>query len=422
MARRASAGSPAARRARTRSARRLARTLPRLRDGERLEQRRRVGGLALAAQAGGVEARRHRRRDRVAALAPERAEEGGDLPGADPVLAGEVDAPEHVEEGGVLGRAAQRVDDDALGRAGAVLLHQEVRIAQRLLRRPVRELDGERQPLAHQPAVAGALVGEGHDRHHLRVARRRGQGRAHVLDRRVGAVGGDGGAGAELQRRRHGYGPRRSPSRRGRRSPRPRRSRTSISARATSMSRARVARGHAGDEAAERRDRGVGPALGEVEPGEGAQVGRLAGPGFGPGFSPAVPSGAAAARAASSARAASAPLTSSRNWARVRAGPGSAGSAAAARSTASASSGVPLLRCQLHQRRPRPGVAGEEAVHRRELGADGGVVALLLEEREAGEVQPLVAGHRGEAGLDARRAPRRYPWPAAGRRRGRGGP
>ena len=62
----------------------------------------------------------------------------------------EVDAPEHVQELAVLGVAAERVDDDALGRAGAVLLHQETGVAQRFRRRPARELDRERQPLAHR--------------------------------------------------------------------------------------------------------------------------------------------------------------------------------------------------------------------------------------------------------------------------------
>ena len=97
---------------------------------EGLEHRGRVGGPALALEAGGVEARGHRRRQRI----PLVAQEAGDLPGPGPVLPREVDAPEHVQELAVLGVAAERVDDDALGGAGAVLLHQEVGVAQRLRR------------------------------------------------------------------------------------------------------------------------------------------------------------------------------------------------------------------------------------------------------------------------------------------------
>ena len=63
------------------------------------------------------------------------------------------------------------------------------------------------------------------------------------------------------------------------------------------------------------------------------------------------------------------------------------------------------------ERRAHAGVVGEEAAHRRELVADGGGLALLLEQRETGEVQPLVVRRRGEAGLDAGERPAGVPGP-----------
>ena len=74
-------------------------------EGEGLEHRRCCLRLALAAETGGVEARRHCRCHRIRLC----AQDPGDLPDAGPVLAGEVDASEHVEEFAVIrGRGAAR--------------------------------------------------------------------------------------------------------------------------------------------------------------------------------------------------------------------------------------------------------------------------------------------------------------------------
>ena len=69
-----------------------------------------------------------------------------------------------------------------------------------------------------------------------------------------------------------------------------------------------------------------------------------------------------------------------------------------------------------------PVSSGKSRVHAGQLRPDGGHVAPLFEEREAGEVQALVLGHRREAGIDAGERAVRRPWPPAGRRRAPGAP
>ena len=161
---------------------------------------------------------------------------------------------------------------------------------------------------------------------------------------------------------------------------------------------ARVAHVHAGDEVAERGDRRIGPALGEVEAGEGAHVGRT-----GRGIPRGRRRGAGGELGAG--RLGAADLEQELGEGEGGAGigrfpgrsPGGIGRSAEHRLGLV---GLAVAEVPLHERRPGARVLREAAVHRRELVADGGVVARLLEEGEAREVQPLVPGRGGEAGLD----------------------
>ena len=136
---------------------------------------------------------------------------------------------------------------------------------------------------------------------------------------------------------------------------------------------ARVAGRHAGDEVAERGDRRIGPALGEVEAGEGAHVGRA---------------GRGAVRGGRRRRGAGGELGAGRlgaadleqelgegeGGAGIGRFPGrSPGVSAAARSTASASSGLPLRRCHCTSAARAPSFSGK----RRFIAASSSPTAAL---------------------------------------------
>ena len=103
-------------------------------------------------------------------------------------LAREVDPAELEQQPAVVRArgAARRPPPPRPGRCRSSCM-QEAGVAQAFRQRLARDLDRARQLLAGELAAAGALVGQRHDRHGLRVVRRLGLGQAHVLDRLVRA-------------------------------------------------------------------------------------------------------------------------------------------------------------------------------------------------------------------------------------------
>ena len=124
----------------------------------------------------------------------------GDLAGARPVLAAQLQRAELGEQGRILGRGAQGVGEHPLGQVELAVFRQEAGVAQGFRRRPVRERDGEGQSFARQLPRALAQMRLGHDGHGLWVAGSLGQGGAHVLDGALGSVGGGGGPSPHLER------------------------------------------------------------------------------------------------------------------------------------------------------------------------------------------------------------------------------
>ena len=306
-----------------------------------------------------------------------------------------MDLAERRQQLGVLGGAAQRVDQHRLGRAGAVVLHQEAGVAQRFRRRPVRGLDGAGELLAGELARALALVGERHHRQRLGVARRLGQRGAHVLHRRLRAVGVERELGAQLQRRDvvAVRGQHRLDDRRGR---------VAVAGLGQHAGEAglEVAGGvrglGVGDEPAHRRDRRVGVAGGEVERGAGPGVGRGV---VGRGDQP-VELGAGGRRSADLVQEAHQRQRRPRIGRSIGRGVGRRRQRRAQHRLGGV--GVVALEVPLHQRRAHRGVLREERGHPRQLGPGAGRVAEHVERGEAGEVQPLVAGGVDEGRVDLR--------------------
>ena len=139
------------------------------------------------------------------------------------------------------------------------------------------------------------------------------------------------------------------------------------------------------DHRLQRGDRRLGPAFREVEPGERAGVGaRVRGRRL-----PRLELGAG--------RVSPAHLEQELRQGQRRAGALRGGGAQHRLGAV----GVAGVQVPLHQRRAYVGVLRKEPVHLGELGADGGVLAPLLEQRQAGEMQSLLGGHRREPGVDA---------------------
>lgn len=178
-----------------------------------------------------------------------------------------------------------------------------------------------------------------------------------------------------------------------------------IAALASGRVSALVSGAHAGDEGAHRGDAGIGPAFGEVEPGEGAHIGRA---GAGVRIWASIWARVWASRrdpggelGAGGLGAADLEQELGEGEGGTRPGSGGVGGGAEHR-LGGVGGAVPEV--PLDERGAGALVFREEAVHRREFGADGSIggsiVAFLLEEGEAGEVQSLVVRGGGEAFLD----------------------
>ena len=307
--------------------------------------------------------------------------------GPRPVAARQVDAAEHVQQLTVIRIAAQGVDDHVLGWAGAVLLHQERGVAQQLRRRLPGDLDGARQPLAHQLARALALVGDRHDGHAPRD--RRGACCAAARMSWIAASGRSKSIaqlGAQLQRRdmagvgrEHGLDQRCA-------------FRCAAGLRQHLGERDLQVAGGIGrlgalEQPAQRGDCIGGAAQGEIKAGECAPERAGVGRGGGAGLELGTGGGRAALRVQE--------LRYRQRWAgviRPRCRLGTQKPLGAV--------GVAAAKVPLHPRLEQAGIVGKERGHGLELGADGVHVAERLQCRQPRQVQPLVAGDLGERDVD----------------------
>ena len=301
-----------------------------------------------------------------------------------------MDAPEHPEQLRILRRPAQRVDHDALGGADAVLLQEEAGVAQRFGGAAVGDLHRQRQPLAHEVPLAGALVRQRHEGQDLRVPGGDAQRGAHVADRRLGMVGAGLRLGAQLERgdvgvvlgqhRLDEFGALRRPAGLGEHGGE------------GDLHVAGLVGGRGlGDERLHGGDGRIGPSGLEIEPGQRLAVGLGAGPGRGGGRGAVGELGARRFRAAD--------LEQEARQGEGGAGGGGIGVGGGAQHRLGLV-GVVLVHVPLDEGGADVLVVGIERAHPGELGADRGHVALGLQRGEPGEVQVARPGGGGEARVE----------------------